>query len=101
MSRHRMDDGSIVDTERAVESWKEERDWDGNNHIGKSSGTQWDYQVLHKSRKGRYYIEFTSNWQGRRDHVEWQSPEDAARWLLHNDIELPEDLKHLEEEISE
>lgn len=101
MSKYRMDDGTVVDTSKASEYWDEARDFDGHNKIGRSSGSQWDFQTLYRSRKGRYYIQHTSSWQGRRDHVEWQSPEDAARWLIHNDIELPEDLAHLEEEIVE
>jgi hypothetical protein len=101
MSTYRMDDGTVVDTERASQSWEEKRDWDGSNRIGRSSGSQWTYQTLRRSRKGRYYTEHTSNWQGSRPHVEWQSPENAARWLIHNDEELPEDLAHLEEEVVE
>ena len=43
----------------------------------------------------------TSQWQGSRDHVEWVSDEEAARWLLTNEHELPEDLARLEDEITE
>lgn len=101
MSKYRMDDGTVVDTDRATESWDEKRDWDGSNHIGRSSGSQWTYQGLLRSRKGRYYTEHTSQWQGSRPHVEWVSPEEATRWLIHNDYELPEDLAHLEKEVIE
>lgn len=101
MTKYRMDDGTLVDTERASASWPEARDFDGHNRIGRSSGSQWSYQTLHCSRKGRYYIEHTSNWEGARPHVEWVSREEAARFLLHNELELPEDLKNLEDEISE
>ena len=101
MSTYRMDDGTVVDTDRASDHWDEERDWDGSNHIGRSSGSQWHDQTLYRSRKGRYYLEYRSRVQGQRDHVEWQSPENAARWLLHNRLELPEDLAHLEAEVVE
>jgi hypothetical protein len=96
-----MDDGTVIDTDKATANWTEERDWDGRNHIGRSSGSQWEYQELYRSRKGRYYVEHSSSWQGSRDHVEWVSPEEAARWLLHNDIALPDDLKKLEDEVVE
>jgi hypothetical protein len=56
---------------------------------------------LYRSRKGRYYIEYCSAWQGQRDHVEWVSNEEATRWLLHNEHPVPDDLKKLEDEVSE
>lgn len=40
-------------------------------------------------------------WQGVRPTAEWLSERDAARWLLANDHELPDDLAHFEEEICE
>lgn len=101
MSRYRMDDGTILDTARAVTSWKEERDFDGHNRIGRSSGSQWSWQTLMKTRKGRYYIEHTSNWEGTRPHCEWVSPEEACRFLVLNELELPDDLAKLESEVSE
>ena len=101
MSKYRMDDGTVVDTDKAQQSWGEATFWDGRNHISKASGSQWNHQTLYRSRKGRYYVEHTSQWQGSRDHVEWVSNEEAARWLLHNDHPLPDDIRHLEEEVSE
>lgn len=101
MSKYRMDDGTVVDTEKAQQSWDEETDWDGNNHISRATGSQWHHQTLYKSRKGRYYVEHTSQWQGSRPHVEWVSREEAARWLIHNEHDLPEDLKELESEVVE
>ena len=101
MAKYRMDDGTVVDTERASDHWDEKRDWDGSNHIGRSSGSQWHDQTLYRSRKARYYLEYRSRVQGQRNRVEWQSPENAARWLLHNDYQLPEDLAHLEAEVVE
>ncbi|MEI7899801.1 MAG: hypothetical protein WCK89_06080 [bacterium] len=52
-------------------------------------------------RQRRFYVLFTSQWQGSRDHIEYVSREEAARWLLTNDHELPDDLADLEEEITE
>jgi len=101
MSKYRMDDGTVVDTDRASNHWNEDTFWDGNNHISRATGSQWNHQTLYQSRKGRYYVESTSQWQGSRDHVEWVSREEAARWLLANEHELPEDLADLEDEITE
>lgn len=101
MTTYRLDDGTIVKTENASKTWEEERDWDGNNHIGRSSRSQHHHQTLHRSRKGRYYIEYTSNYSGTQPRAEWVSPQEATRWLLHNEYELPDDLAKLEDEVSE
>ena len=101
MAVYRMEDGTVVDTDRAIATWEEDTFWDGNNHISKATGSQWHHQTLYKSRKGRYYVEHASNWQGSRPHVEWVSNEEAARWLIHNEHPLPEDLAHLEAELVE
>ena len=99
--KYRMDDGTVVDTERAKESWKEDTQWDGSNHISVATGSQWNHEELYQSRKDRFYVEHSSQWQGSRDHVEYVSNEEAVRWLLANDHTLPECLVHLEDEISE
>ena len=101
MTRYRMDDGTVVDTELASAQWDEDPRWDGNNMISVPTGSQWYHQTLYRSRKGRYYVEHTSNWQGSRPHVEWISREEAARWLLVNAEELPEDLADLTDEVME
>lgn len=103
MAKYRMDDGTVVDTDRATEKWEEDTFWDGRNHISKATGSQWEHQTLYRSRKGRYYVEHVSQWQGSRPHVEWVSPEEATRWLLANGEEktIPEDLQKFVEEVIE
>ncbi len=101
MTKYRMDDGTVIDTERAAQTWEEDTRFDGHNQISVQTGTQWDHQTLCRSRKGRYYIEHTSQWQGRQPHVEWVSREEAARWLLVNNSALPEDLADLEDTLVE
>ena len=101
MARYRTEDGTVVDTDNATACWEEKRVSNGSNMIGRSSGSQWRDQTIYKSRKGRYYVEYTSRVQGERDRVEWVSPEEATRWLLINGEELPADLAKLEEEVSE
>lgn len=101
MATYRTSDGTVVKTENAQRHWKEATRWNGNNHISVASGSEFEHQTLYKSRKGRYYIEYTSQWQGATPSVEWVSNEEATRWLLANDHELPEDLEALEESVSE
>ena len=101
MKTYRMDDGTVVKTENATDTWDEATYFDGNNYISKATGTEWDHEMLYRSRRGRYWVEHTSQWQGRRPHAEWLSNHKAAQWLLHNGHALPEDLKALEAEVSE
>jgi hypothetical protein len=101
MARYQMHDGTVVDTANATEHWNECQDWDGSNYIGRSTRSQWHDQILYRSRKGRYYIEYSSRVQGERDHVEWVSPERAAAWLVLNEHELPEELAAFAEQVSE
>jgi hypothetical protein len=101
MARYRMDDGTIVDTEKSTRRWGEERDHDGHNFISRATGSQWEHQTLFRSRRGRYYIVHTSDWEGSMPHAEWVSPEEATRWLLLNEHELPEGLQKHEQTVSE
>jgi len=96
-----MEDETIVDTEKAVQEWAEKTDWNGNNHIGRSSGSQWRHQSLYRSSKGRYYLYFISDVQSEKDYVQFLGLKEAAGWLLLNAYELPEDLKEYEEGIVE
>ena len=93
MSRYRMEDGTVVDTENSTSRWGEERDHDGSNFISRATGSQWEHQTLFRSRRGRYYVVHVSDWQGSHPHAEWVSPEEATRWLVLNEHEVPDDLK--------
>lgn len=101
MSVYRMEDGTVINTEKSKQHWNEATWWNGSNHISKATGSQWNHQTLYESRKGRFYIECDSQWQGVASHVEWVSEEEAVRWLMTNDHEIPERLQHLVEAIEE
>jgi len=101
LDRYRMEDGTIVDTSKASAHWDSAQDHDGRNFIDRATGSQWNHETLYKSRRGRYYIEHTSQYQGSRPHAEWVSEHEAARWLIHNDHKLPEDLAKLADEVTE
>jgi hypothetical protein len=100
MSTYRIED-TIVKTENATHSWAEATRWHGRNHVSVATGSQCDHQTLYRSRKGRYWLEYTSQWQGSSPHAEWISHEAAARWLMSNEHELPKELAGLEEKVSE
>jgi len=91
----------VVDTDKATEQWQEAERWDGRNHVSKATGSQWEHETLYRSAKGRYWVEHTSQYQGSLPYAFLLSNEDAARWLLANDHNLPEDLKAAGEDISE
>ena len=101
MTRYRIGDGTIVDTENASHHWHEKQDWDGRNYISRATGTQWDHQRLYRSRRGRYYVENTSQWQGTHATVEWISEQEACRWLLLMNHNLPAELESYVEQVSE
>lgn len=97
----KMEDGTVVDTDRATKSWTEATFFDGHNMISRATGDQWLHQTLYRSRKGRYYVVHESQWQGSRPHAEWVSPEAAAAWLLVNEHEIPPELAEASEEVTE
>jgi hypothetical protein len=100
MATYRIEN-SVVNTDNATAKWEDDTFFDGSNRISVATGSQWVNQRLYRSRKGRYYLETRSRIQGQRDHAEWVSPEEAARWLLANGHEVPEDLVEAAEEVSE
>ena len=93
--------GVLVDTAKAAQTWEEATFWNGSNHISKATGDQFTHETLYKSSKGRYYIEHSSQWQGSHDYATFCEPEAAAKWLLLNEHDLPEDLAALAGEIIE
>lgn len=105
MARYKIetDDGNltVVETKNAQDHWDEETRWDGNNHISRATGSQWEHETLYLSAKGRWYIEHTSQWQGSTPSARFVSPEEAATWLLANEHDLPEALESAGEAVSE
>ena len=101
MTKYRMPDNTILDTDRATKHWTEDTRWNGNNHISLATGSQWEHETLYRSRKGRFYVEHTSQWQGSTPHVNWVDNQTAVSWLLANGHEVPEELAALAEEITE
>ncbi len=102
MAKYHMEDGTILNTEKAVEHWDEATRWNGNNHISVATGSQWNHETLHKSAKGRYWIEHESQVQGNLPHASILEPEEATSWLLLNGHDdLPEDLERYRESIEE
>ena len=101
MARYKMDGGKLVNTDKATLAYNEITRWDGRNHISIPTGSQWRHETLYLSNAGRWYIEYTSNYQGEIPRASWVSPEEAARWLLLCEDELPESLAPLIDTLEE
>ena len=101
MSRYKMDDGTVIDTKNSIADWDEARRWDGQNMISVASGSQWHHEKLRKSRKGRYYIEYESQWGNCLPRADWISKRAAAAWLLANGHGIPDDLAAEADAVSE
>jgi hypothetical protein len=99
--KFRLEDGIILNTDKAEASWQEAREWDGRNHISVNTGSQWNHQTLYLSAKGRYYLVHESQWQGSQPTANLITDEEAASWLLRNEHKLPEKLQQHEENIVE
>jgi len=95
--KYRMTDSAIVDTDIAAQHWDESSILVGNRQVSKST---YEHSRLHKSRKGRYYLE---RWNNHNSHssAEWVSILGAARWLTLHGHELPQDLIALAEAVVE
>lgn len=103
MSTYRMEDGTVINTDKAKQSWSEATDWNGSNQISRATGSQWHHETLYESRKGRFYKVWMSQYQGTPSRAEWISEQEAVRWLIHNDERenIPDRLKHLIDEVEE
>ena len=92
MSKYRMEDGRVLNTDKASAEWEEAINWNGQNFVSRPTGSQWEHETLYRSSKGRYWLEHRSDRPGSRPHAELVTNQRAAAWLLANDHELPQDL---------
>lgn len=93
MSRVALTDGSgrWFDPTKA-RSWDEERVWNGQNHISKATGSQWDHERLYLTASGKWILNRWSQWLGKLDTFEEITREEAAAWFARNEMDPPEEL---------
>ena len=101
MARYKMEDGTILDTSVAKQTWEEDTRHDGCNHISVNTNSQWHHETLYLSKKDRFYIVSSSNYRGVLDTAEYVEDGTAATWLLVNSHELPASLAEYAAEIVE
>lgn len=84
MKRRVLDDGRWFDLEKA-ERFEEGTRWNGNNHISLATGSQWDHEVLYRTKSGRWILHRWSQWQGSGKSYREIGNDTAARWLVANE----------------
>ena len=87
--------GSWFDLDVA-EKFREDSYFNGNNFISKSTGSQWEHEILFITKSGRYILNSWSQWQGSIETYNEISKEEASLWFIKNeysDEEIPDEFK--------
>ncbi len=98
MSRIALSDGSgWFDAEKAVK-FEEATFWNGNNHISRATGSQWEHEALYFTRANRWVLNEWSQRQGSIEAYREIDVAEAAQWLVENErsdalAELPDDVR--------
>ena len=71
--------------ENKAERFSEATWWDGSNHVSVATGSQWDHQVLYRTKGGRWVLHSWSQWQGRPERYRFITDAEAQTWLLKNE----------------
>lgn len=66
----------------AAERFEESQTHDGRNFISDATGSQWDHETLYRTKKGRWVLNESSQWQGSQDKYSEVSASDASAWLI-------------------
>lgn len=80
--------------------YKEDTEWDGNNHVSVNPVGQYGHQMLYRTKGGRWVLNFWSQYQGVAETYEFIDDEKAKDWLIRNDHDdaVKEHFGELEEE---
>ena len=68
----------------AAERFDEDTEFDGNNMVSVSTGSQWEHEILWYTAGGRWVLGRNSQWQGVRDSYEFVRENHARDWLILN-----------------
>ena len=89
MKRQAIDGGGWIDLD-ATTNFMESTHWNGNNHISDATGSQWEHESLHCSRKGVYVLRHWSQHQGSGESWTRIDADAAAEWLVRNGEDAPD-----------
>lgn len=95
MARYQVQDGTIVDTDKASRSWKQKTCYNGKDAYGVQTRSSCHSQTLYRSSSGRYYLVHESCRTGTVPEAELIGNLVAARWLTLNESVLPRELLKL------
>ena len=87
------DSGRWFDRNKAT-VYRENTWWNGNNHISRATGSQWEHEAIYRTAGGIYILETWSNYQGTPNTYTQITKETAAEWFVKNeyqDEDLPEE----------
>jgi len=93
-----IDNGGWFDEQKAVK-FPEHTWWNGNNHVGNVTGSEFEHEVLFYTKSGCWVRHHWSNWQGSKETYLKISEEEAVGWMVRSGIEdyeiedLPDQVK--------
>lgn len=73
--------------------FKEEKQWNGQNHISKATGSQWYHEAIYYTSSGRWVLNKWSDYQGSIETYELISEGEVVEWFLRQSMELPDMLE--------
>lgn len=85
MDRMSLRDGKWFDRDKAV-IIDEGTCWDGSNNISRATGSQWEHESLHYTRKGSWVLCWWSQWQGTKTTYSMLTDEQALAWIIDNQL---------------
>jgi len=84
MRRQNLDAGGWFDLDRATR-YEEARRWNGNNHISRATGSQFEHERLYRTARNTWVLYSWSQWQGSTETWRTIAPDEAHAWLLRNE----------------
>lgn len=102
MTRTALTDGSNkwFDKDTAV-CFQEHSWWNGNNHISRATGSQWNHEYLYYTKSGRWVLNAWSNYQNVPETYEEMAESDAIDWLIRQEKMEDKNLPKLPEQVQE
>lgn len=68
----------------AATSWPEATRFDGRNYVSRATGTEWDHETLYRTSRGRWVVNWFSQWQGTPERWRFVDEATAFAWLAEN-----------------
>lgn len=89
---YKIDDDTVLDTDNVQTTWTGEF-YKDNNAVSIHTKCSHIQQLLHRSKRGRYFIEQVNKRNHNSGTAGLISNADAIMWLKRNNNAIPDDLK--------